>query len=116
MGWKVRRIMKTKEVVIRVRQFRELCEEESKLKKSKAVGNEKAKNDELLDGLYRSKIALIEKLWSLIVKMQNMGLWLTFLSAEDATDSLRTPRTGVQSTIDQSSSKKHEFLRRGTRS
>ena len=93
MGWKVRRIMKTKEVVIRVKQFRELCQEESKLKRSKAVGIEKAKNEELLDGLYRSKIALSEKLWSLIIKMQMNGLWLTFLNAEDATDQLRTPRT-----------------------
>ena len=47
---------------------------------------------ELVEGLRVSRATTVDKLISLVRKLHERGLWLTYISAEAADENLRTPR------------------------
>lgn len=73
LGWRVRRIMRTKEVVMRIKQIHEFDYELETAELDRS----------LVNGLKMSKYNTKLKLGNLIRKMQEKGLWLTYSKLED---------------------------------
>jgi hypothetical protein len=71
-GWRIRRILKTKEIDMRVRQIKEF---ELELRLPDLEAN-------MIQGLIMSRNNTVSKMVALIDKMQSKGLWLTYKRLE----------------------------------
>lgn len=94
MGWKIRRIMKTKEVLIRIQQIKdcESAEESAQEERRNGDPSEKEHLVRLIANLRHSRKMSIDKLFKLIQKMSEKGLWLTYHKTEQVSEILTTPR------------------------
>ena len=88
-------MLKVKEVLSRIRQIRdyETAEEQTHAEGMKTFDlAEKQKLGQLIEGFRMSRKNTIIKLISLLQKMVQNGLWLTYVSTEAACEELQTPR------------------------
>ena len=109
LGWKTRRIIRSKEIQNRIKQVRdyENAEEETLIEAKKPSTNAEERQNllNLIEGFRLSRESTVIKLIKLVHSMHQKGLWITYATAEQADTSLRTPRKSVTS----------EYLKRGAR-
>ena len=80
MGWKIRRIMRTKEIFLRIQEIRdyERTEESSLEERKRGDPNEKEHLTRMIANLRHSRKVAIVKLIHVIEKMNEKALWLTY--------------------------------------
>jgi len=112
LGWKVRRIMKLKEVKNRVQQIKEFEMARVDTMREATLTAELGEKQKLLglvSGLEQSRLTTVASLLNLVRKLSEKSLWLTYAAAEQAGEELRTPRR-MQNTV-----AAENFLKRGSR-
>ena len=111
MGWKIRRIMNTKEIFLRIQEIKdyERTEESTLEERKRGDPNEREHLVRMIANLRHSRKVAIEKLINIIEKMSQKALWLTYQKTEQVSDLMTTPRG---SNYNSTKGVKHIFLKR----